>query len=76
LNKSASSHCQPSRLGTTPTALRLHQEFAASEVGLNDQFALQKPWIAQVAFGSKADIGLALVDVRFTPKSGHQLSAL
>jgi len=27
-------------------------------------------------FGSKADIGLALVHVRFTPESGHQLSAL
>jgi hypothetical protein len=29
-----------------------------------------------VRFGSKADIGLPSVDVRFTPKSGHQLSAL
>jgi hypothetical protein len=26
---------------------------------------------ADVRFGSKADIGLASVDVRFTPKSGH-----
>jgi len=24
-----------------------------------------------VRFGSKADIGLAAADVRFTPKSGH-----
>jgi len=24
-----------------------------------------------VCFGSKADIGLALLDVRITPKSGH-----
>ena len=24
------------------------------------------------ALGQKADIGLALIDVRFTPKSGHQ----
>jgi hypothetical protein len=26
---------------------------------------------SNVRFGSKADVGLALVDVRFTPKSGH-----
>jgi hypothetical protein len=26
---------------------------------------------ADVSFGSKADIGWAPVDVRFTPKSGH-----
>jgi hypothetical protein len=28
---------------------------------------------ANVRYGSKADIGLAPVDVRFTPNSGHQL---
>jgi hypothetical protein len=28
---------------------------------------------ANVRFGSKADIGLAPVDVRFTPESGHSL---
>jgi hypothetical protein len=27
-----------------------------------------------VRFGSKADIGASVKDVRFTPKSGHQLS--
>ena len=27
---------------------------------------------ANVRFGSKADIGLAAADVRFTPKSGHR----
>jgi hypothetical protein len=26
---------------------------------------------ADVRYGSKADIGLALVDVRYSPKSGH-----
>jgi hypothetical protein len=28
--------------------------------------------LGNVRFGSKADIGLLLIDVRFTPKSGHQ----
>jgi hypothetical protein len=28
--------------------------------------------LANVRFGSKADIGLPAVDVRFTPKSGHR----
>ena len=32
--------------------------------------------IADVRFGSKADIGAGRRDVRFTPESGHQLSAL
>jgi hypothetical protein len=32
--------------------------------------------VMDVRFGSKADIELAPVDVRFTPESGHQLSAL
>jgi hypothetical protein len=28
--------------------------------------------MADVCFGSKADIGLPPIDVRFTPKSGHR----
>jgi hypothetical protein len=36
--------------------------------------ALQQNGLADVRFGSKADVGSPLVDVRFTPKSGHQLS--
>jgi hypothetical protein len=42
----ASSHCLP-RLGTTPTATRLQQEFASSEMGSRRQFAEQqfsRPW--------------------------------
>jgi hypothetical protein len=31
-----------------------------------------RPQLGNVRFGSKADIGLALIDVRFTPKSGHR----
>jgi hypothetical protein len=30
--------------------------------------------VGNVRFGSKADIGLASIDVRFTPKSGHRLT--
>src|SRR6516165_7144037 len=30
----------------------------------------------EVRFGSKADIAASLINVRFTPKSGHQQSAL
>jgi hypothetical protein len=33
--------------------------------------ALQQTRCAYVRFGSKADMGLPLIDVRFTPKSGH-----
>jgi hypothetical protein len=32
--------------------------------------------IANVRFGSKADIGKRAADVRFTPKSGHWLSGM
>jgi hypothetical protein len=33
--------------------------------------ASQQNWIANVRFGSLADIEARLADVRFTPKSGH-----
>ena len=45
-------------------------------MGFNDQFAQQQSWAAYVRFGSKADIEAPPPDVRFTPESGHQLSAL
>jgi hypothetical protein len=48
--------------------------FATGETGFAGQFAEQQSRAAHVRFGSKADIGLALVDVRFTPESGHCLS--
>jgi len=52
-----------------------------------DQFLASREWIVagqhcgqvgvgNVRFGSKADIGACPRDVRFTPESGHQLSAL
>jgi len=31
-------------------------------------------WPLNVRFGSKADMGLAAVDVRYSPKSGHGLT--
>jgi hypothetical protein len=34
-------------------------------------FELQKSRVGDVRFGSKADIELPAIDVRFTPKSGH-----
>jgi hypothetical protein len=45
-------------------------------MGFRGQFALQKSLIAHVRFGSLADIHAVLIYVRFTPKSGNQLSAL
>jgi hypothetical protein len=36
------------------------------------RWALRQIRVGDFRFGSKADIGLALVDVRFTPKSGHR----
>jgi hypothetical protein len=32
--------------------------------------------VRDVRYGSKADIGLASIDVRFTPKSGHSAAQL
>ena len=55
---------------------RLHQGFASSEMGFSDQFARQQSWVAHVRFGSEADIEAPPPDVRFTPNSGHQLTAL
>jgi hypothetical protein len=40
-------------------------------MGVQGQFAQQRTCTTHVRFGSKADIGLASVDVRFTPNSGH-----
>jgi hypothetical protein len=44
----------------------------ACEMGFRGQFAPHHTRAAHVRFGSKADIGSASVDIRFTPKSGHQ----
>jgi hypothetical protein len=43
-----------------------------SSTSWDDYSALRNSKRADVRFGSKADIGLAAADVRFTPKSGHQ----
>jgi hypothetical protein len=40
-------------------------------MGSSSQVAQQHRFAADVAYGSKADIGLPAIDVRFTPKSGH-----
>jgi hypothetical protein len=37
--------------------------------------AAQQYQVPDVRFGSKADIGLPAIDVRFTPKSGHSSEA-
>jgi hypothetical protein len=50
--------------------------FATGETEFRGQFARQQSQAADVRFGSKADIGLPVIDVRYSPKSGHQLSAL
>jgi hypothetical protein len=38
-------------------------------MAFSGQFARQQSWAAHVRFGSLADIGLTLIDVRFTPKA-------
>jgi hypothetical protein len=47
-----------------------------NDVSLPPQQAQEKPCSVEllddVRFGSKADMGLSLIDVRFTPKSGHR----
>jgi hypothetical protein len=40
-------------------------------MGFNSYFAPRQFLQADVCNGSKADIGLAVVDVRFAPESGH-----
>jgi hypothetical protein len=51
--------------------VQLQQGFAAGEMGFDLHFAWQQSLGPNVRFGSKADIGLATADVRFTPESGH-----
>ena len=51
--------------------VQLQQGFAAGEMGFDLHFAWQQSLGPNVRFGSKADIGLSPVDVRFTPRSGH-----
>jgi hypothetical protein len=53
-----------------------HVDTGLSHQGFSDQFVRQQSCIAHVRFGSKADIVKSLDDVRFTPESGRQLSAL
>ena len=56
--------------------MRLQQGFATGEMGFKDQAATQRSLAAHVRFGSKADIEAHPRNVRFTPKSGHRVSAL
>jgi hypothetical protein len=48
----------PSSTASYPTMLTVHG-------------ASRQIWITDVRFGSKADIGSARFDIRFTPESGH-----
>ena len=41
--------------------------------GFNGDCAPQQFWEVHVRFGSKADMGEYLTDVRFTPKSRHRM---
>jgi hypothetical protein len=45
--------------------------FATGEMGFRRRFAQQQSCIADVRYGSKADIEARPVNVRFTPESGH-----
>jgi hypothetical protein len=46
-------------------------ELPASAIRQNPTFARQGGNSFNVRFGSKADIGLSHIDVRYSPKSGH-----
>jgi len=50
---------------------QLQQGFTTGGMGFRGQFAQYQSETAHVRFGSKADIEARLLDVRFTPKSGH-----
>ena len=51
---------------------RLQQGFTTGGMGFSAQFAQRQIEAAHVRFGSLAGIARCQVDVRFTPKSGHQ----
>src|SRR6516164_1303380 len=53
--------------GTT----QLQQGFPPGGMGFDCHFAWQQSSGPNVRFGSKADIAACLINVRFTPKSGH-----
>ena len=53
---------------------RLQQGLATGGMGPDRHFAEQQSPGPNVRFGSKADIGTAQLDVRFTPESGHPLT--
>jgi hypothetical protein len=57
--------------GDLGSCSRWSRHLRPAEWGIRDQFARQQSRAAHVRFGSKADIGLPLAHVRFTPKSGH-----
>ena len=60
---------------TEALGTRLQQGFWTGGMGFNGHFAQQQSSKAHVRFGSKADIAASPTNVRFTPKSGHQVSA-
>jgi hypothetical protein len=47
-----------------------------SEMGFRDRFERQQSRTAHVRFGSKADMTGRICNVRYSPESGHQLSAV
>jgi hypothetical protein len=50
---------------------QLQQGFTTGGMGSNRHFAQQQYSGSNVRFGSKADIAGCLINVRFTPESGH-----
>ena len=51
--------------------MRLQRGFIIGGMGSDRHFVWQQSSGPNVRFGSKADVGERLDDVRFTPKSGH-----
>jgi hypothetical protein len=56
---------------SSPSPQTRQRKAAWSAQTLSDRPKPKLDQVAHVRFGSKADIGLAPADVRFTPKSGH-----
>src|SRR5262249_62103838 len=66
--------CQSRYASSELNLRRAHQQHIA--IANDRNFAWQQPPRPNVRFGSKADITALVINVRFTPKSGHRIARL